>query len=248
MLLPTNPDNFHYYDTPPLYDTTTLSSYRKGTTIRIPKDNQTGVYAIEVLSVPDPREDKFEPAVWARSSEGKLVHYMPNFWERGAHISPRKLYYDYKKDGGTVVAGGDGPSHAYSGQFWFMPISTSRQVTLGFFSGTFSPLPELKGKEFPFVPNYYVDAKRIVAFRPTLTDGCRTTITGTDALGNPQMSPCTFTPTTLALHSAVVTNTHWNYSLHTESILPFFSSTEAEWFNPWEIKNRPRVNFLVPRD
>ena len=241
-------ENYHLVHTEP-YDKETLSRYHKGITIRIPKDNQTGVYAIEILSVPVPGSFRLQPAIWARSSEGKLVHYMPNFLERGAQIAPYDLYQKYKQDGGTVVSRGDGPSHAYSGQFWFMPISTSQQVTLGFFwSGKPLPVGLIDEKSPPFVPDYYKDAKRIVAFRSTLTDGCKTTITGTDAAGNPNMSPCAFTPTTLALHSAVVTNTHWHYSLHTEGILPFFSSTEAEWFNPWEIENRPRVNFLVLRD
>lgn len=223
----------------PPYTTAQLAAYHKGRTITIPADHQTGAYAIEILNE-DRTVAQPDLPIWARSSEGKLVHYMPSFTERARLISPYDLYQVLRKDGGSVVAGGGGPANTYAGQLWFQPTLASN-VTIGLFSGGL-PLPATpQSSGYVFTPRYYKEWPRVVAYRPGLVEACHTDITGTDlsdALGNPAGVPCTFTPASTALHAAVVANATWHMSLHLAGARPFLASREAEWFDP-ELVRRP---------
>jgi hypothetical protein len=107
-------------------------------------------------------------------------------------------------------------------------------VDLGFF-GSGSPMswdPEPAG---PFFPVYNPRWQRVVAFQADGTEVGATQIVGTDTTDPfhlPVGSACSFDANAADLHSAVTTNGQWHYSLHTAGVLPFFSSTEKEWFDP----------------
>lgn len=255
---PTELGSFGYYCAAvacgPAYDKNVLSNYRRGTSIPIPPDGKLGAYAVEILSNDGSSYHRSDLPIWARSSGGKLVHFFPNFVERsmGAAtpnppflgLSPYDVYQIYVKDGGTAVAAGNGPSNTYSGQIWYKPKAIGQPITLGYFSGG-SPLPDTpQATEFTFAPTYYSEWPRVVAYRPGFVHAGETALTNTDSVGNPVGTPCSFVPTTLGLHSAVVTNSSWHFSLHIDGIRPFISATEAEWFDPELVAHKPISDFL----
>jgi hypothetical protein len=229
----------------PVIELEALSKYQKGVHIPIAADGVQGAYAIEVYS--NDLHAAEVPAIWARSSLGKVVHYIPSLVERtDTALCPtptscppnlpgrNTLYQIYKQDGGTVAGGAFGPSHADSGQFWFMPKSAGEGVELGFFSYglPMSWDPEPAG---PFFPVYNPRWQRVVAFRADGTEVGATQIVATDTTDPfhlPVGSACSFEPNAAALHSAVTTNGYWHFSLHTAGALPFLSSTQAQWFDP----------------
>lgn len=58
------------------------SNYDKAKTITIPADGKTGAYAIEVIS----RGTTTELGIAARSSLGRVVHYIPPYEDRLNHF------------------------------------------------------------------------------------------------------------------------------------------------------------------
>jgi hypothetical protein len=232
------------YGVPSPFTPDALSTYHKASTLVIPPDGQTGAYAVEYYST------NLEPAVFARSSAGKLVHYFPDYVERAQHVAPWDLYYLY----GQFLPGVS--SSRYGAQAWYQPRAALPPVTLVFAGWVLDPAGQ---SMTPLLPGTAVAPMNfplghpwpsIRASHPDGSAACRTSIAGTTTEGwtNPAGASCVYTPASVALQSFVTTNEAWHYRMFLEGIEPFVSATPEEWFDPREYPSPPLAQFLVPRD
>lgn len=237
-----------------------LSEYATGHSIEF-VPHQAGAYAVEILSKEDGNcrtGALLELGVWARATSfdsagdptpAGLVHYLPDLAERtSAGLSAADLYYVHGRNGGTVFSAAAGPSHASSGQFWFMPRSTGTKVSmwLGAQDGTV-PIPKIL-----FRPHWHrfaiFDADgNLLKATPVVGEKYVDAHDREDLFGLPDGSRLILESPTMALHSAVVSNDQWHFSMQTEGILPFLSATKEEWFDPTEpgVAHKPPVEFLT---
>ncbi len=208
-----------------------VSSYSKGKELRIPKDGQKGAYAIEVFS------ERLEYPIFARSSTGKVVHYLPPYVDRAGAIDPLELARSFR----THLPSMSSPS--WSGQAWFMPDPSAREVELSY-ANAVTPSRRRVPRTDP-----RLEWPRIVAFGPDGRQVCSTHPGGSIRQGrsNPVGEPCTFrSPDPGRLHSLVTANNNWHYRIFMSGVRPFFSSTRDEWFDPTAVRHVPPQRFLTP--
>lgn len=233
---------------PSPFDVEDVSQYQGTFQIQIPPDGQTGAYAIEVLN--GMGSPNWRLPVHARSSTGKLVHYLPQYSRRAEFIAPHDLFYTYNRQQQGSVSNNNG----WGGQVFFKPKSTCTPVEFGFghtLHDGAHPLPEtptLPGADVR--PELLKDYPRIVTLDSTGAQVCASQITGTtsDGLKNPIGTSCTFTPSTTTLHSMVTLNQVSHYQIFMDGVEPFFAGHEDQWFDPRNYTHPDPTQFLVPRD
>ena len=247
-------------------DLGTRSSYRKSRVISVPADGLRGAYAIEITARGSPPNLRYPIAVAARSSTGRLVHYMPGFGER------RERFLALAAENGTYCAvplmnvsgepvqavqsgqspcsqvlanmraniGGVQQSLGMAGGFWFRPEAPGTPVSMQLVADVIhTPSAGALAIGTRRAPKVSVERGR--------REVCTSVVVGTDARGNPVDSPCLFTPRTVRKrHRAVLLNEGGNLRLHTKNVAPFLSASRREWFDPERFDRADPEAFLVP--
>lgn len=234
------------------------SNYDKAKTVTIPTDGKTGAYAFEVIS----RGTTTALGIAARSSLGRVVHYIPQYEDRLAHFlahsgefcetelrlcpptkdSPSSLDSACSHNLNQMLASLSGMQQeegGVAGRAWFQPKANAT-VTLEFADGA------TKEPNFNLTP--YDPALKLRVFEGTV-EKCTTKISGssgTSPLEKPTKQSCTFaTGSNPALHNIVLLN-YGNYRLHTDGTGEFFASSQEEWFDPTMVNHPPQTRFLSP--
>lgn len=204
-----------------------VSAYSKGKVVTIRKDGVKGAYAIEIYA--RGRELPF----FARSSAGKVVHYLPTWRERIAAIDPKELNQRFYTQLPSMS------SNVWSGQAWFMPADDKVELLFARrVVPTRADIPRVLAR---------LDWPRVVALGPDGEEVCRTRISGTSPVGDPQGPSCAFSVDHRGkLHSVVTSNVNWQFRMYMSGVKPFFSSTREEWFDPTQVAHVDPRRFLTP--
>ncbi|MAG31609.1 MAG: hypothetical protein CL908_12045 [Deltaproteobacteria bacterium] len=220
-----------------------ISNYQPSFEIEIPSDGQTGAYAIEVLN--GFGQANLQLPVHAESSTGKLVHYIPQYSRRAEFIAPWDLYYEHKQQLPSMSNG-----YGWGGQAFFRPKSTLEPVEFAFghalHVGTSLPTsPTSPGVDV--YPVLHREVPRVVGLDPSGATVCGSSITGTSADGfdNPVATSCSFTPSSLDLHSVVLLNRDWHMDLFIDGVDPWWSAKASSWFDPTAYPHPDPMQFLV---